>query len=514
MRIDRDAVWALLAIVGVLASTAWLRPLTLPDEGRYVGVAWEMLRSGDWLTPTLDGLPFFHKPPLFYWITAGALRLLGTGEGAARVAPLLGASAAAFALYLFVRRWCSIGTARASLLVLLTQPLFFIGSQFANLDMLVAGCIGSTILLAAHASLSQDQGDPAPAALIGAWGTAGLGVLAKGLIGIVLPALVLLAWLIATRRWRRVPALLSWPGMLLCLAITLPWFVAMQARYPRFLHYFFVVQHFQRFSAGGFNNVQPFWFYPVVLFGLGLPWVLWLSPVRTLRWWTDPAQGALRVLMGLWLLVVVLFFSLPQSKLVGYVLPAVPPLAFLVADAAAGLKRPRLWWGGAVLAASGCIAAVAALTWLPLPSSRSVAHALQAQRGSGEPVVFLDGYFYDLAFYARLEQPVPVVDRWDGEAIAAHDNWKKELYDAGRFAPATAAARLIAPEQLASLLCHGVSWVVAPPGAAATHPWIAATPAVVHSREAALWRIDPAATPALRQALDCPGTPSAAPPSR
>ena len=89
-----------------------------PSEGRYVGVAWEMLRSGDWLTPTLDGQPFFHKPPLFYWITASSLSVFGLHEWAGRLASLIGACAAAIAIALFMRRWRGLPAARASLLVL------------------------------------------------------------------------------------------------------------------------------------------------------------------------------------------------------------------------------------------------------------------------------------------------------------------------------------------------------------------------------------------------------------
>ena len=93
MNASRPPAWREVAgvaavVLAWLAASAWLRPLQLPDEGRYVGVTWEMLRSGDWLTPTLDGLPYFHKPPLFYWITAGSMALFGLDEAAARAAPL------------------------------------------------------------------------------------------------------------------------------------------------------------------------------------------------------------------------------------------------------------------------------------------------------------------------------------------------------------------------------------------------------------------------------------------
>ena len=124
-----------------LTVTAWMRPLMLPDEGRYVGVAWEMVRSGDWLTPTLNGLPYFHKPPLFYWITATSLWLFGNHEWAARFASLVGAAVGSLACYGFFRRWLSNRVGQMGLIVLMAQPLWMIAAQFANLDMLVAGCI-------------------------------------------------------------------------------------------------------------------------------------------------------------------------------------------------------------------------------------------------------------------------------------------------------------------------------------------------------------------------------------
>ena len=198
---NRNNVVVLLLTVSWLAATAGVRPLMLPDEGRYVGVAWEMLRSGNWLTPTLDGLPFFHKPPLFYWITASTLSVFGPNEWAARLASVLGATAGAFAHYLYVDRHVSNRMARMTLLVSLTQPLFFAGGQFANLDMLVAGSISVTILLAANAAESAYRGMPYRRDLALAYVFAAIGLLAKGLIGAVLPALVIIVWLGTLRRF-------------------------------------------------------------------------------------------------------------------------------------------------------------------------------------------------------------------------------------------------------------------------------------------------------------------------
>ena len=501
---SRETLAAAAMVLVWLAGTAWLRPLSLPDEGRYVGVAWEMLRSGDWLTPTLDGLPFFHKPPLFYWITATALSVFGLHEWAGRVASLIGAGAASIALMLFLRRWRGLPAARASLWVLLTQPLFFIGAQFANLDMLVAGCIGVTILLLAHVALRADEGQPAPTALRGAYLAAGLGVLAKGLIGVLLPALVIGAWLLLTRRLVRLRALFSASGLVLLLVLVLPWFVAMHLRHAGFLHYFVVVQHVQRYAASGFNNAQPFWFFPTVLLVLGLPWTPWLLAWQRAAPAADAAHRSIRLLMGVWTVVVVGFFSLPQSKLVGYVLPAVPPLAVLIAEVTAR-SGPRLGRACAIIAVLLCLGSVSAVALAPRPSSRELAQALRAQRQPGDRVIFAGGYFYDLPFYARLDRPVAVVEDWQDPAIAQRDNWRKELLDASRFAADGGAQVLVDASRLAPGACdRAATWIVATSAAAARYGLAERAQPVARNGDTGLWRIAPAAV----MAPGCRGKPS------
>lgn len=508
-----------LAAFAWLAALAWARPLMLPDEGRYVGVAWEMLRSGDLLTPTLNGLPYFHKPPLFYWITAASMAAFGPDEWAARAAPLIGAWIAAMATFLLVRRWWSDHAARLTLVALLAMPLFYVGGQFANLDMLVAGCITATIAAFAHAALSFEAGLLRRRALLLAYAMAALGVLAKGLIGLVIPAAVIGAWLLARRRWRTLRAMLSWPGVLVLLVIAAPWFIAIQALFPRFADYFFVVQHFQRFSTGGFNNVQPVWFFPAVLLLFTLPWLGWLRAHFAKSRLAEPARGDLRLLALIWLVVVVAFFSLPRSKLLGYVLPAVPALALLVADgfetleARFGASSRRAWrWACGAGALTG-VAAVAALALHPTHSTREIAHTLRQEVQPGEPVVMLGDYRFDLPLYARLREPVIVVDAWSGADVQRRDNWRKELADAGSFAPLAASARLIEPMALcARLTGQGTAWVVADATSAAHFGFLNAAPAVLTVRGTSLWRVDRAAT-ALKAASACEGTPSGDSPS-
>jgi 4-amino-4-deoxy-L-arabinose transferase-like glycosyltransferase len=508
------AIVALLTVAAILA-TAWARPLMLPDEGRYVGIAWEMMRSGDWLVPTLNGLPYFHKPPLFYWITAGSMSVFGLHEWAARAAPLAGAGLAALSIYAFARRWWNPRAAGLAWLALIAQPLFFLGGQFANLDMLVAGCITAAILLFADAALRIDGGLPYRAALAGAFAAAAAGVLAKGLIGAVIPALVIGTWLLVQRRWRTLARLVWWPGLFVFVLITAPWFIAMQMRFDGFLNYFFIVQHVKRFAGSGFNNVQPFWFFPAVLLVCSLPWLPWLRRVFAGGEHDDPPHQSVRLLAMIWAAAVLLFFSLPSSKLVGYVLPAVPPLALLIADGYLALGRPsvrdkRWWQAGLALGLAVSLGVVLALAVNPRDSSRDPARALAAQRGEDEPVVLLGNYYFDLPFYAHLRAPVSIVDDWNNSReIARHDNWRKELADAGRFAPDLAAARLIDSAALPQALCRSaVSWVIGPSPQATIEPLLIGAEVAYTQRGTTLWRVQRRLLPDAIAAT-CAGTPNA-----
>ena len=487
-----------LAVAAWLGFSLGLRRLALPDEGRYAGVAWEMLRSGDWMVPTLNGLPFFHKPPLYYWITGASLSVFGPHAWAARVAPWLGALLGALSLWLLLRRWSEPKTARWALVILVTQPLFFAGAQFANLDMLVAGFITATIALLADAVMrfeTAQQGHRV--SLVAAYAMAALGVLAKGLIGVLLPAGIVVVWLVLARRARWLRGLWSLPGTLVFIAIAAPWFVAMQQRYDDFAHYFFVYQHFHRYALSGFNNPQPVWFFVAGLALCTLPWfpALWAA-WRTRAADRDPPSRLLLVLMWVWLLGIVVFFSMPSSKLIGYVLPAAPPLAALIADGVWRLSREharteRRLKLMAALAVIVCVVGIVTVRIRDTRTTEPLAQVLAAQRTPGDAVIFVGAFFYDLPLHARLTEPVRVVEAWNAFDIAARDNWRKELHDAARFAPAQADAVLIDRADLAQLLCeHPLSWVFAPRGAAARYPLLGATAPIAVTERATLWRFD------------------------
>jgi 4-amino-4-deoxy-L-arabinose transferase-like glycosyltransferase len=446
------------ALFAWLAATAWLRPLALPDEGRYVGVAWEMLRSGNWLVPTLDTLPYFHKPPLFYWLTATSLALFGINDWAARLPSLLAATGSAFALYLFARRFVGEFFARMTLLILATTPFFLAGAQFANLDMLVSACICCTILAAAHAVLAAEDGRPDRATLALAYAFAALGVLAKGLIGVAIPALVMTAWLVRLRRPAMLPRLVWLPGVVLFVLIVVPWFALIAQRYPAFLHYFFIHHHLERYATGDFNGHRPFWFYLPVLAGLTLPWFVFLPRALSQRADQDGAPAGVHALMWIWLLVTFLFFSIPQSKLLGYVLVAVPPMAVLFAHGLARIAgtREAMWRHGVrvtALAAAICGAALIADLVYERNNVRSLFAAVSPLIADEDEIVALRSYPFSLSFYLRRRRPIRVVEDWEQPLLMRKDSWRRELMDAEAFVdPRRVSALLIKPADLTRAL--------------------------------------------------------------
>ena len=507
------------------AASSWMRPLMLPDEGRYVGVAWEMVRSGNWLEPTLNGLPYFHKPPLFYWITATGISVFGRHEWAIRLAPLLAASCSALAIFLFANRWLGARTARAAVAALLVQPLFFLGAQYANTDMLVAGCITACILCLAHAALCIEQGLPYRPVLAMAYCVAALGVLSKGLIGIVLPAGVIGAWLLARRQWRTLMTLMWLPGILLFCLLCAPWFMLMQHRFAGFLDYFFVEHHVRRYAASGFNNVRPLWYYPVYLTLASLPCLPWLmrlrkTPVGTAqvdRAAANAAQplpsqaSAVLGLMSIWLLFMIVFFSIPQSKLIGYILPAVPALAVLIAigwcnqgDPSPSPRAHKLWRASLIVSGLAGAAIVLGVMLYPPESFRELSAELADRRQPGEPVLMLDHYYFDAAYYAALRDPVQVFAAWNDPALVEHDSWPKELVDAARFDPDLGSRVLRLRTSFEATLCEApVSWVMATAEASQEFVALKAAQRLAASHHAVLWRVD-RTQPDMAAALACP----------
>lgn len=499
----RHLVWLGLVMIW-LGAAAIFRPLTLPDEGRYVGIAWEMLSSGDWLVPHLDGLPYFHKPPLFYWITAASLQACGPHLWCSRIAPLLSGLAMAVALFRFLSLYLDQKTAATAFVVLITQPFFFASAQFANLDMLVAGMITLTILSAAEFVWSIEAHRPAVHHLMLAMLFAVGGVLAKGLIGLVLPAGVILAWLMASQRYGKIRHFFYWPALCLFLLVASPWFLWMEVKFKGFLDYFFIHHHFQRFAGSHFNNKEPFWFYLPALLLLTLPSSLWLLRFRkqALRIWT-PVQRDVGLLMLCWLSFILLFFSIPVSKPLGYIMPVLPALATLTALLMVQacqepvFKRRSLWLTLAVAIVACVIAIVTVIQHAKKVASYQLAMQVQSLSHANDQLVMLGKYQFDLPFYLHLSTPAWVVADWKAAAREVlDDSWEKELLEAKRFNPQVAAANLLNDQQLAQQICllqaSQSLWVAGDPGSAVHLPLLANIAPQAKVRDHYLWRISPA----------------------
>jgi 4-amino-4-deoxy-L-arabinose transferase-like glycosyltransferase len=471
-----------LLALWLLVTLGW-RPLLLPDEGRYAEVARAMLH-GDLLVPTLNGLPFFHKPPLFYWLDIAAMQLVGENVFAARIGSMLGAWLMGAALLLAMRRWHGPRVAALALGLLATTPFFFVGAQYANHDMLVGGLIGAAVLALARALESTER--IALRWLVAGWALCALALLAKGLIGVVLPALVIGPWLLAQGRWRQVLGLLHPLGLVVFVAIAAPWLIAMQLRYPGFFDYFIVEQHFRRFAQSNFNNVHGLWFFIVVMPLATLPWSAWLPAAWRAAW---AGRAGWPGLYAWWAIAVLGFFSLPSSKLVGYALPALAPwCALLALGLAAGRARRWPWVMGA--SALACVGLVGGVAWKAPQSNRALALELAARLAPGDRVVMVDAYFYDVPFYARLAAPVVIASDWADPELPKRDNWRKEVFDAGRFDPALAQQLLRPLSELAALSCHaGATWFIAAPGEAGRVRALGGAERIVAAPRAELWRL-------------------------
>jgi 4-amino-4-deoxy-L-arabinose transferase-like glycosyltransferase len=347
-------------------------PLLEPDEGRYTEIPREMLASGDLVTPRLDGVLYFEKPPLYYWLTAAAETLVGPSELAGRLwSALLGLAGALVAARL-AATMAGPQAGRAALVVLATSPLYLGLARLAIIDMTVACFV--TLTLACFWWLHRaDSERRARRFGYGMFAAAALAALAKGLIGIVIPGAVVLLYLLATGGWRvlrRVP----WAGgIALFLAVAAPWHVAMALRHPRFLWFYFVHEHFLRFATDATHRWEPAWFFVPVLVGGFLPWT-GLLPAAAAQLRRRRPEA---VFLLAWAGFVFAFFSASHSKLIPYVLPALPPLAVLaglvLGDAAeepAASRGAVRRWAGRGLAAGALAVGLLAVALAAIGSGR------------------------------------------------------------------------------------------------------------------------------------------------
>ena len=324
--------WLFLLAVGAFFFFWKLAPFGLigADEPRYAQVAREMLARHDWITPTLGGAAWLEKPPLYYWQAMAAYSLFGVSDWAARLPSACDALLLVLAVYWFLRRFRP-GVELDGALMLATCAGVVGYSRAASMDMDLAATF-SIAMLAWFAWLESSERKY----LAAFYFFLALAMLAKGPVAPFLAAVVIAIFAASQKSFQALTKTLWMPGLAIFCLVALPWYAAVQLRNPQFFRVFILEHNLARFGTNLYHHPEPFWYYlPVTSLGW-MPWtvlvmaaVIWAA--RRMR---NQESDRLNAFLLIWIAVVVFFFSISRSKLPGYVLPAIPSGAVLMAQ----------WW--------------------------------------------------------------------------------------------------------------------------------------------------------------------------
>jgi 4-amino-4-deoxy-L-arabinose transferase-like glycosyltransferase len=386
-----SARWLYLGLAGLI-SLVWLgtlanRPLFNPDEGRYAEIPREMLSGGDWVIPHLNGLDYIEKPPLQYWATAVTYRFLGVSEFSARLYSALTALATVVLMGLLAARLGGAGAGWRAAAVLSGMFMFVVLGQLMTLDMSLTFWMTASLagFLLAQRTEATERGW-----MLFAWATAALGVLTKGLVAAAIPAAVLVIYSLYSRDfspWRKLHLKLGLP---LFLGITVPWHWLAAQRLDDFLQFYFIREHFARYLTPIAERQEPWWFFGWVFLAGTVPWTVPALRVLASGWRSPRGQFSPTLFLWIWIVFICVFFSLSDSKLMPYILPAMPALAVLIAaQPLPTLKRDFLVTS--ILTTAAALALGAASFALPtlLPASGGRPYFLQLAKPAREVAVLL-----------------------------------------------------------------------------------------------------------------------------
>ena len=312
-----------------------------PDEPRYVSIARSMERTGDWVTPRLNGAPWFEKPVLYYWAAATSFKIFGENDFAARLPSALAAILAAAAIAWMAWRFYGGTTSLLALLMFPTSVATLAFARAATPDMLFTGTIAAA--MACGAALVFEE-SPGIWCRIGFGFFLGAATLAKGPAAVVLAGGSVALWAILSKKWASSFRLAHPLSVFVFFLTALPWYFLCARRNPDFLNVFIFQHNFERFLTPVFHHVKPWWFFPPILVLWVLPWsallfALGLRAAAIKEWRERFARPGFY--FACWTIFVVIFFSASKSKLPGYILPAVPEMVLLLAAAASRIRCTR-----------------------------------------------------------------------------------------------------------------------------------------------------------------------------
>jgi 4-amino-4-deoxy-L-arabinose transferase-like glycosyltransferase len=367
--------WA--AAVGILLYQLGGAGLFDPDEGRNAEKAREVLVLNDWVTPHENFYPVLDKPMFFYWLVALSYKLFGVSEWSARLPSALAALACLILVYRFADQRWGRWEALWSALILLTCAQFFLLARIVILDMPLTFFL-TLALRAFYEAVHADEGKRRRLWCLAMYVSLGAATLIKGLIGVVLPGMVFVFYLLLTHRWSILRRIYLIPGALIFLAIVLPWYLQADARHAGYLRYFIWHEHFGRFMSENFDRAEP-WYYFILVGLIGFfPWTL-LLPFVVREYWKKRLDDK-TLFLTLWVGLPFVFFSASNSKLAHYLLPIFPALSILTAAALVTLWRKTekislafsLIWLAQSLAILYLIAGAIIPAILPVPIRASV----------------------------------------------------------------------------------------------------------------------------------------------
>ena len=346
--------------------------LISPDEGRNAEVAREMSQSHTWLVPTYNGLVYLDKPSFYFKTIALSFSLFGESEGVARLSSAFFGFSLLGVVFLFCRRMYDQRTATLAILILATTPLYIAFSRFVIFDMTLAFFVSSAIF-ACFMAEEYEEKLRIRWYLIGAL-AAGIATVIKGPVGFIVPTLVVAIFNGVEGRlgvMKRAFALRNWAVF---FAVVLPWFIGLSLLRPDFPYYGIMRESIARFTTTEFHRTQPFYYYAPIIAGTFFAWSLLLPESIAAAWRARKRWSRADRLLVIWAIVVVLFFSISQSKLPGYILTAVMALGILTARVFAlalnnsnGQAARTVWHGTIPLLLLSIIAAllVAAIAFNP-----------------------------------------------------------------------------------------------------------------------------------------------------
>ena len=343
---NRRLWWLLFVLAAIWFSNLEYRKLIKPDEGRYAEIPREMVVSGDWITPRLNDLKYFEKPPLQYWATAAAYTAFGEHQWTSRLWTGLTGLAGVLLVWFAGSRLFGRNAGNYAAILLSGTLWYALMGHLNTLDMgvtffLTLGIVG---LL-----LGQTESDPRKRRnwLFVAWAALGLAVLSKGLMGVVLPGSALFIYAAVQRDFSVFKRMHWLSGLMVFLLITAPWFYLVMKANPEFFQRFFIYEHYLRFTTKVHDRYQPWYFFiPILVVGM-LPWTLVMFDTLWHAWKggakAPTVFSPVRFLL-IWAAFIYVFFSMSGSKLPSYILPMFPALALLMGRQLIETSSRRLFW--------------------------------------------------------------------------------------------------------------------------------------------------------------------------